>query len=226
MAFDKGSAPDGNTCPPIEEPQALAHGEVVIERGLASFFAVGQAMATTLEKRLYRSDHKTFDEYSRDKRQMLKFISMNNLKELLQEMLVQNRITNAYALDRITNENKHYRLNNETASIGFIYRHIGETMNLLGYFLGVPSDIQNTTMGQQDTGQDFELETSKLYMDKGYKMLEDVIRTSKDEDWSLTTDTPFFGTVSRMRLFAHILFHNAHHAGQISLTLSKGTTLA
>ena len=151
---------------------------------------------------------------------------MNNLKELLQEMLVQNRITNSYALDRITNENKHYRLNNETASIGFIYRHIGETMNLLGYFLGVPSDIQNTTMGQQDTGQDFQLETSKLYMDKGYKMLEEVIRNSKDEDWSLTTDTPFFGTVSRMRLFAHILFHNAHHAGQISLTLAKGTTSA
>ena len=147
---------------------------------------------------------------------------MNNQKELLQEMLVQNMTTNSYALDRVTNENKGYKLNTETASIGFIYRHIGETMNLFGYFLGVPSDIQNTTMGQQDTGQDFEIETSKLYIDMGYKMLENLIKNSKDEDWSLTTDTPFFGTVSRMRLFSHILFHNSHHAGQISLTLSKG----
>jgi uncharacterized damage-inducible protein DinB len=147
---------------------------------------------------------------------------MNNQKELLQEMLVQNMITNSYALDKVTNENKSYRLNSETASVGFIYRHIGETMNLFGYFLGVPSDIQNTTMGQQDTGQDYEIETSKLYIDIGYKMLEKLIDTSKDEDWSLTTDTPFFGTVSRMRLFSHILFHNSHHSGQISLTLSKG----
>lgn len=146
---------------------------------------------------------------------------MNNQKELLQEMLLQNMITNAYALDRVTNENKSYRLNSKTASIGFIYRHIGETMNLLGCFLGVPSDIQNTTMGQQDIGQDFDIETSKLYIDMGYKMLENLIENSKDEDWLLTTNTPFFGTVSRIRLLSHILFHNSHHAGQISLTLSK-----
>lgn len=150
---------------------------------------------------------------------------MNSQKELLRQMLYQNIFTNAYALDKITNDNKGYRLNSETASIGFIYRHIGETMNLFGYFLGVPSNIQNTTMGQQDLGQDYAIETSKLYMDIGYKMLENLIDTSKDEDWFLTTDTPFFGTVSRMRLFSHILFHNAHHAGQISLTLARGQTL-
>lgn len=147
---------------------------------------------------------------------------MNSQKELLREMLLQNKITNSYALDKVTSENKGYKLNTETASIGFIYRHIGETMNLFGYFLGIPSDIQNTTIGQQDTGQEFDIETSKSYIDAGYKMLENLINNSKDEDWFLTTDTPFFGTVSRMRLFSHILFHNSHHAGQISLTLSRG----
>lgn len=87
---------------------------------------------------------------------------MNNQKELLREMLVQNMITNSYALDSVTNENKRYKLNIEAASVGFIYRHIGETMNLFGYFLGIPSDIQNTTMGQQDLGKEYEIETSKL----------------------------------------------------------------
>jgi uncharacterized damage-inducible protein DinB len=43
-----------------------------------------------------------------------------------------------------------------------------------------------------------------------------------EEDWLGLIDTPFFGKVARARLFAHILFHNSHHAGQISLTLSKG----
>ena len=147
---------------------------------------------------------------------------MNNQKELLREMLVQNMTTNSYAFDKVDNENKRYKMNVDTASAGFIYRHIGETMNLFGYFLGITSDIQNTTMGQRDTGQAFEIETSKLYIERGYKMLENLIKTSKDDDWLLTTDTPFFGTISRMRLFSHILFHNSHHAGQISLTLSKG----
>ena len=147
---------------------------------------------------------------------------MNTQKELLQEMLVQNKLTNSFALDRVTDENKNFRLNSEAASIGFIYRHIGETMNLFGYFLGVPPEIKNTTMGQQDTGQNYEIEKSKSYIDQGYQMLEELIANSKDEDWFSQIETPFFGTVSRMRLFSHILFHNSHHAGQISLTLSRG----
>ncbi len=52
MAFDKGSAPDGNTCPPIEEPQALAHGEVGIKKSLASFFAVAYFQIDHASKRL------------------------------------------------------------------------------------------------------------------------------------------------------------------------------
>lgn len=150
---------------------------------------------------------------------------MSSPKDLLREMLVQNMATNSYAFDGINDQNKSYKLNIDTSSVGFIYRHIGETMNLFGYFLGVPSEIENTTMGQEDVGQDFEIETSKEYIERGYLMLENLIKTSKDEEWLLTTDTPFFGTISRMRLFSHILFHNSHHAGQISLTLSKGRAL-
>ena len=143
-------------------------------------------------------------------------------KKLLQEMIVQNRITSSYSFNKITDENKGYRLNANAASVGFIYRHIGELMNIFGHFFGVATDIENTTMGQQDTGQDFDTETSKQNIDKGYEMLENLVRDTKEEDWLTTIDTPFFGTVSKMRLFSHVLFHNSHHAGQIALTLSKG----
>jgi len=146
-------------------------------------------------------------------------------KELLKEMLVQNIHTNSYALDRVTIENAGCKLNAETGSIGFIYRHIGETMNLFGNFFGIPSNIQNNTIGKQDTGQQFDIDISKNYIDLGYKMLEDLIINLEDEDWLLMCDTPFFGEVSRMRLFSHILFHNAHHTGQISLTLSRGKSI-
>ncbi len=143
-------------------------------------------------------------------------------KKLLQEMIIQNRLTSSYSFNKITNETKGYRLNANTASVGFIYRHIAELMNIFGHFFGVPTNIQNTTMGQQDTGQGFDIETSKQYIDKGYEMLESLVRDTKEEDWLMTIDTPFFGTVSRMRLLSHVLYHNSHHAGQIALTLSKG----
>ncbi|HEY4008938.1 MAG TPA: DinB family protein, partial [Acidobacteriaceae bacterium] len=57
---------------------------------------------------------------------------------------------------------------------------------------------------------------------RGYESLRSVVENSNDEDWLHPIDTPFFGTVPRIRLFAHVLFHTSHHAGQISLTLSKG----
>ena len=121
-------------------------------------------------------------------------------KELLLDMLAQNT---------------------QAASVGFIYRHIGETINLFGWFFGIPTDVQNTTMGQQDTGQHYDLETSHKMVEKGYKTLHQYILDTPDSAWLDPIDTPFFGTVSRIRLFSHILFHTSHHAGQISLTLSR-----
>lgn len=143
-------------------------------------------------------------------------------KKLLREMIAQNRMTSSYSFDMINNDNKNFRLNADAASIGFIYRHIAELMNIFGHFFGVPTDIQNTTMGQQDKGQGSDIEISRQYIDQGYAMLEKLVNETKEKDWLEPIDTPFFGKVSRIRLFSHVLFHNSNHAGQIALTLSKG----
>lgn len=135
-------------------------------------------------------------------------------------------MTSSYSFNRISNENAGLRLNKQAASIGFIYRHIGETMNLFTTFLGLTTEVQNTTMGQTDTGQGKNIEESRQMVKKGYDLLEHLIQTTPGEDWLGMIDTPFFGKVTRLRLFAHILFHNSHHAGQISLTLSKGSIYA
>ena len=107
----------------------------------------------------------------------------------------------------IDKENISKKLNEQTSSVGFIYRHIGETMLLFGYFFGMPSEIQNTTMGQQDEGQGKDFDESKELIEKGYKMLEDIIESTSNSGWSEIIDTPFFGAVSKAKLFAHILFH-------------------
>lgn len=143
-------------------------------------------------------------------------------EKLLFLILEQNRFTRHFSFDRVTQENATLRLNDKAASIGFIYRHIGETMNLFCQFFGIPTEVTNTTMGQTDTGQPFDVEYSRELISRGYEALKTLIENSPDEDWLKPIDTPFFGTIPRIRLFAHILFHTSHHAGQISLTLSKG----
>jgi len=145
-------------------------------------------------------------------------------KDILLEMLVQNQVTCSYAFEMITDANSALRVNEQAASVGFIYRHIGEAMNLFSLFFGIPSDVQNTTMGQPDRGQHFDLTASRRLVEQGYAMLRRLIEDTPDGAWLEMVETPFFGRVSRARLFSHVLFHTSHHAGQISLTLSRGQT--
>jgi uncharacterized damage-inducible protein DinB len=140
---------------------------------------------------------------------------------LLKELLVQNIQSCSYAFDAITEENSQYRLNESASSVGFIFRHVGETMLLFGYFFGIPTDATNTTMGMQDTGQGKDIKTSQELLAKGYALLEQIIRSTPAEGWFEPVETPFFGTVSTVRLFSHVLYHNSYHAGQISLTLKR-----
>jgi uncharacterized damage-inducible protein DinB len=95
-------------------------------------------------------------------------------------------------------------------------------MLLFGYFFGTPTEIQNTTMEQQDEGQGKDFDESKELIEKGYKMLDDIIESTSNEGWSEIIETPFFGAVSKAKLFAHILYHNSYHSGQIGLAIKKG----
>jgi hypothetical protein len=49
------------------EAALLAECETAIERGLATFVEVGQALLRIRDERLYRSSHKTFEEYCRER---------------------------------------------------------------------------------------------------------------------------------------------------------------
>ena len=147
-------------------------------------------------------------------------------KAFLQNILEQNKMTSSYSFNRVSSDNADFSLNKHAASIGFIYRHIGETMNLFTGFFGLKTGVQNTTMGMADTGQGENIEESRLLIKTGYDLLAQIIETTPEEQWFDLIDTPFFGKVTRLRLFSHILFHNSHHAGQLSLTLAKGNICA
>lgn len=144
------------------------------------------------------------------------------VKDILKDMLIQNQTTNDFALKQVSATNISMRLNDSTASIGFIYRHMGETIHLFCTFFGEKTSVINSTMGFSDIGQGKTLQESRLLVESGYALLTDIIHKNKNEWWFEEIDTPFFGKINRIRLFAHILYHNSHHAGQISLTLSRG----
>lgn len=144
------------------------------------------------------------------------------VKEIFKDLLAQNMLSCSFSLNMVNNENVSKTLNEKTSSVGFMYRHIGETMLLFGYFFGKPSEIQNTTMGNQDEGQGNDLEESKKLVEKGFKMLEEIIESTPANGWSDIIETPFFGAVSKARLFSHILYHNSYHSGQIALAIKRG----
>ncbi len=95
-------------------------------------------------------------------------------------------------------------------------------MLVFGYFFGIPSEVQNSTLGKQDEGQGNDFEGSKKLIEKGFKMLEEIIETTPISGGSDIIETPFFGAVTKARLFSHILYHNSYHAGQIGLALKRG----
>jgi hypothetical protein len=106
-------------------------------------------------------------------------------------MLRQNQFPSQFSFDRVSEENSSLKLNDKTASIGFIFRHIGETMNLFGQFFGNPTDVINTTIGQTDNGQLYDVEDSLQLISRGYGVLNDLVENSADEDWLKPVDTPF-----------------------------------
>ena len=142
--------------------------------------------------------------------------------EIFRDLLQQNILSCSFSLNMVNSENISKSLNENTSSVGFIYRHIGETMLMFGYFFDKPIEVQNTTLGKQDEGQGNNFEESRKLIADGFKMLEEIIETTPTSGWSDIIQTPFFGAVSKARLFSHILYHNSYHAGQIALAIKRG----
>lgn len=144
--------------------------------------------------------------------------------KVLLEILQQNRFNSSVTFKEINTKNVNFRLNEKTASAGFIYRHIGETINTLGQYLGFETNVEDTTMGKTDTGKKYDTETSAKLIEQGYNKLKNVIKNSSDKDWLEEIETPLFGKISKIRLLSIILFHISHHCGQIASAIVKGKT--
>lgn len=131
-------------------------------------------------------------------------------KEILLQMLEQNQKDCSYFCKNINAENIDFRLTEETASVGFIYRHIGETTNLIGQFFGYETTVEEITLGHKDTGKHYDLETSRLLFEQGYVTFEKLVNETSDKEWFEDVETAWFGKISRIKLFFHWPFFTIH----------------
>lgn len=143
-------------------------------------------------------------------------------KEILLQLLEQNQSDCYSTFKDINEKNADFRLTEQTASVGFIYRHIGEVTNVLCQFFGYKTDVEGTTIGQTDTGHQYECETSHMLFEQGYATLKKLVNETSDADWLEEINTTWFGNVSRAKLLSITLSHNSHHCGQIASALVKG----
>jgi hypothetical protein len=143
-------------------------------------------------------------------------------KEILLQLLEQNQIDCSKICKNLNTENANFRLTEQTATVGFIYRHIGETTNLIGQFYGYNTDAEGSTIGQTDTGKQYDLDTSHKLINQGYDTFKKLINETPDKDWLEEIETTWFGNISRIKLFSITLFHNSHHCGQIASAIKKG----
>ena len=143
-------------------------------------------------------------------------------KEILLEMLGVSRYNCEAAFREMDSENADFRLVEKTATAGFLCRHIAETTNTLGQHLGFETDVEDTTLGKEDTGQRYSPEESRRLLEQAYDKLEGLVKNNTGQFWMETVDASFFGAVTRMKLLSIILLHNAHHCGQAASALIKG----
>jgi phage N-6-adenine-methyltransferase len=74
-------------------PSRLAECEAVIERGLATFVEVGNALLEIRDDRLYRETHRTFEDYCRERWAGTYFAHRQNVDAYIREASVGNEIS-------------------------------------------------------------------------------------------------------------------------------------
>ena len=133
----------------------------------------------------------------------------------------QKRLTST--LEKLTDEHLRFKLNDTTASLGFLMLHIGESqMSLANIFYGAVPDFKATySYAATDDGKEIPLALIRKTLTESGEVVLEAIEKFSDAQWAETVDTRF-GALSRFDALAFIINHSAYHHGQAVLTLKRG----
>jgi uncharacterized damage-inducible protein DinB len=129
-------------------------------------------------------------------------------------------------LTKMTLENSAFRIHAAAGSVGFYMRHIAEAQIMLSkMFFGTETNLPYgkplTLRVPNDDGRAYDLAETQHLMQTGNELLLNVIKTLPEADWH-KPKTTVFGERTPFQGIAMIMNHNAHHCGQIELTIKKG----
>ncbi len=129
-------------------------------------------------------------------------------------------------LEKLTTENSLNRINQETGTAGFYFRHIAEAQILLGKLFfdsstNLPYENPLTMRVPNDDGRQYDIEETKMMMQTGFDSLKSIIENTSESDWHTIKHTQPFGDIMLIQGLSRVLNHNAHHCGQIELCFKK-----
>lgn len=87
---------------PAADAAELAQHEAVIERGLQTFYEVGTALLAIRDKRLYRADYSTFEDYCRERWQL----KQSRAYQLMDAANVMTNLQSSTIVELPTNESQ------------------------------------------------------------------------------------------------------------------------
>jgi uncharacterized damage-inducible protein DinB len=148
------------------------------------------------------------------------------IQSVLTPLFEMNVVKVNALLARMTDENSKFHIHQAAGSAGFYMRHIAEAQIMIsqmffGTTTGLPYGKPLTLRVPNDDGRAYDLAETRQLMQMGQDLLANVIKTMPETAWH-TPKTTVFGEKTPLQGMALILNHNAHHCGQIELTIKKG----
>ena len=142
-------------------------------------------------------------------------------------LVEQNKKQVKNAIATLNDENRFFRLGDNTASVIFWFEHIAEAIHLLSdLLLGTTAKVTPRTLFVKDNGQILNVAETKAHIDKAYDFLIATIENMGDDiaTWETIVESPL-GNMSKMEAVGYIIHHNNYHLGQAVLAMKRGRPL-
>lgn len=146
------------------------------------------------------------------------------IKETLSQLLAQNQQQVQRVAAKLNDENRFFRLSDDSATAIFLIQHIGEALHSLATLLfGVTNNIETKTLFVADEGQITQVDKAQELIKAGFALIEKAINEMPDtpEAWQEISETPF-GKINKIEAFGFVINHNNYHLGQAALAIKKG----
>lgn len=146
------------------------------------------------------------------------------IQDILLQLVAQSKAQVTKAASKLNEENRFFRMSDDSATAIFLLHHIGEALHALGkMLLGADSVVEPHTLFVADTGQITNIEQAKAMINSGFELITAAITNLGDDAqvWQEVSET-LFGKINKVQAVGYVLHHNNYHLGQATLAMKKG----